>query len=347
MLTQQEENNTDIVTNGEVKSKGKKDTVKKERKSKSHKIVDNSENSNNKLPEIGDIDFFNSAGKDKCNNAKYNEIRENVIAYINILCAKYLNDPVKGPEWRAFKEKFINAVSPLCNLPYKDISIERFGGQKNNFDFYLSFIDENNKIVKEVKLEFKHNNCNVKELIQFLELYDKDVKEKFKLCEKSYAEFYYDNYLDEYLKSDNNLSSITKPSKEEYLRNVYDIKYKHPFFTKLYENKISEKEKKQEIANKSIKEYLELYSHTFNFVKITEKIRTSQSGKVFLMWDCENFHTQVLDIENINITGIKKIDDLYIDVHVANFEYNIRIRLNWGNNNGLANPRWKFTFIPL
>jgi hypothetical protein len=90
MLTQQQENNTDIVTNGEVKSKGKKDTVKKERKSKSHKIVDNSENSNNKLPEIGDIDFFNSAGKDKCNNAKYNEIRENVIAYINILCAKYL-----------------------------------------------------------------------------------------------------------------------------------------------------------------------------------------------------------------------------------------------------------------
>ena len=41
------------------------------------------------------------------------------------------------------------------------------------------------------------------------------------------------------------------------------------------------------------------------------------------------------------------IYDLYFDVYVTNFEYNIRIRLNWGNNNGLANPRWKFTFIPL
>ena len=43
--------------------------------------------------------------------------------------------------------------------------------------------------------------------------------------------------------------------------------------------------------------------------KITEKIRESQTDKVFLLWDCENFHTQILDIENISISGIKKIDD--------------------------------------
>jgi hypothetical protein len=102
--------------------------------------------------------------------------------------------------------------------------------------------------------------------------------------------------------------------------------------------------KKREIANESVKKYLEMYAPTFKFDKIAEKIKESQKDKVFLMWDCDNFHTQTLDIQNISISGIKKVEDLYFDVSVDNFEYDIRVRLNWGNNNGLANPRWKFTF---
>ena len=49
--------------------------------------------------------------------------------------------------------------------------------------------------------------------------------------------------------------------------------------------------------------------------------------------------------ERNKITNVIKVDNLYFDVFVEGLEYNIRIRLNWGNNNGIANPRWKFTFI--
>jgi hypothetical protein len=51
--------------------------------------------------------------------------------------------------------------------------------------------------------------------------------------------------------------------------------------------------------------------------------------------------------ESINIIGIKpgSVKSLYFDLAVNNYEHDIRVRLNWGNNNGIANPRWKFTFI--
>jgi hypothetical protein len=39
------------------------------------------------------------------------------------------------------------------------------------------------------------------------------------------------------------------------------------------------------------------------------------------------------------------LHDMYFEVDVANYIHNIRVRLNWGNNNGVANPRWKLTFI--
>ena len=102
---------------------------------------------------------------------------------------------------------------------------------------------------------------------------------------------------------------------------------------------------KKEIANDSIKEYLNTYIQSFNFEKICEKIKSSQTDKTFLLWDCNNFIIQNLNITNIKILKIKKIDNLYFDLETENFQYDIRVRLNWGNSNGLANPRWKFSFI--
>ena len=297
------------------------------------------------LPDIGDILLFKNGGEDKSNNDEYNKIRENIITNIFNIDDEYFNDTTYGSQWKNVKEKFLAAVSSLCEEPFDSIKIKHMGGMTYNYDFVLTF-NKNDAIIKTIKLEFKHNNTDVSNLVQFLELYDKDCKNKYEICsEISYAEFYYDNYLDSYLAVDANLNDCVKPNKEDYLKNVYDIKYKHLFFEKLHINKEVKLKEKRKIANDSVKKYLELYSDSFSFYKICEKIRESQKDKIFLLWDCENFHTQTLDIDNIVISGIIKKDDLYFDVSVENFEYNIRIRLNWGNSNGLCNPRWKFTFI--
>lgn len=109
------------------------------------------------------------------------------------------------------------------------------------------------------------------------------------------------------------------------------------------------KKDKELLVEQSRKEYIKHFAPSFHFAKITKKIVDSQSNKVFLLWDKNDFHIQTMDVSNIHIAGIKNDsankNNLYFDVVVNHFIYDIRIRLNWGNNNGIANPRWKFTFI--
>ena len=223
---------------------------------------------------------------------------------------------------------------------------------KFNYDFLVTFLGQLNEetntrsLVKEVKLEFKHNNSSVVDLAQFLELYDKDCIKKLEICHLSYAEFFYDRYLDKYLQLEENITE-PKPSREVYLKKVFDISYTHPFFKNMYDTKNNKTKEKRKLAGESISAYLQEFSPMFKFEKLLEKIQESQSGKSFLLWDCENFHIQTLDIKNIQILGIKKnsLRDLYFDLSLANYDNDLRVRINWGNNACVANPRWKFTFI--
>jgi len=281
----------------------------------------------------------------KADNDSFNKIREFIIANIFVTPENYFLDPEFGHLWLTIRTKLQATFHSLASFPYHSISIEQKGGMTYNYDFLVEFKDINNQTVQAFKVEFKNNNSNVKDLAQFLELYDKDCKNKFQLFDYSYSEFYYDNFLDAYLAIDG--AAILKPDKETYLKHVYDIKYKHPFFRHLYENKNNNKKIKDTLVELSRTQFLNTYSQLFKFDKITEKIRDSQTNKIFLLWDKNEFHLQTLDVANINIGGIKSntLKKSCFDIQVDNFMYNIRIRLNWGNNNGVANPRWKFTFI--
>jgi hypothetical protein len=304
------------------------------------------------MPEVEDIRLFLSAGQDRATNDARNKKREEILASILYVEDEYLNHPEFGHLWRCIREKFLVALTPLCDEPFKKITIKQKGGMSFNYDFLVTFLGQLNEegtarsIVKEVKLEFKHNNSNVLDLAQFLELFDKDCKTKFEICDVSYAEFFYDTYLDQYLELEEGITE-PKPSREIYLKNVYDIKYKHPFFKNMYETKTNKTKEKRRLATESISAYLHEFSPTFNFEKIQEKIKESQEGKSFLLWDCENFHIQELDVKNIQILGIKEnsLRELYFDLSIANYSHDLRVRVNWGNNACVANPRWKFTFI--
>lgn len=305
------------------------------------------------MPEVEDIRLFQSGGQDRATNDACNKKREEVLATILYVDDEYLNHPEFGSLWTSIREKFIGALNTLCSdEPFKKILIQQKGGMSNNYDFIVKFLGQldektnTRSLVKEVKLEFKHNNSSVMNLTQFLELYDKDCKSKFEICDTSYSEFFYDRYLEKYLELEENISK-PKPSKEIYLKNVYDIKYNHPFFKNMYDTKTNKTTEKRKLATESISTYLQEFSPTFKFEKILEKIKESQKGKAFLLWDCENFYIQELDIENIQILEIKKksLRDLYFDLSIANYDYNLRVRINWGNNACVSNPRWKFTFI--
>ena len=306
------------------------------------------------MPAVEDIRHFLSAGQDRATNNTSNQIREDILANIIEVSDEYLNHPEFGSLWTSIREKFLAVLTPLCNdEPFKKILIKKKGGMSYNYDFDVTFLGQLNEatnirsVVKKVKLEFKHNNSNVLNLAQFLELYDKDCKSKFDISgDISYAEFFYDTYLDKYLQLEQGITE-PKPERDIYLKNVYDIKYKHPFFKNMYDTRNLKTKEKRKLAADSISAYLQEFSQTFKFEKILEKIKESQTGKLFLFWDCENFHIQELDVSKIQILGIKEnsLSDLYFDLSLSNYEHDLRVRINWGNNACVANPRWKFTFI--
>jgi hypothetical protein len=297
------------------------------------------------LPEVEDILLFTNPNYAREMNDKFNKIRENIILNMNNIDSEFLEEQKYGDGWKFVKNKFEAALTKMTTEQYDKYIVKHMGGMNYNYDFIIQFIS-NDKMVEERKVEFKFNNSRLNDLPQFLELYDKNVKQQYNLCDVSYAEFYYENYLDKYLDIDKNITE-SKPPKDIYLKNVSDIKYKHSFFKNMHENKNNFIKEKRELATLSIVEYLKKYSNTFDFNKLTEKIKTSQDQKIFLLWDCLDFHVQQIEVEKMNITKIidKDINKMYFDVEVEQFIYNIRIRINWGNSGGLCNPRWKFTFI--
>ena len=304
------------------------------------------------MPHVHDIKYFLAPGTVRDKNTISNKIRENVICNYD-KCSIYKADIEYGKQWTNLIEDLHKTLHSLCDTPCQDmIMIEPMGGMKHNYDFNVSFLGLNQELIAKRKLEFKHNNSKVLSLPQFLEIYDKDCVDKFNICDERYASYYYDHWLDKYLAIDDDPMVLSlKPDKDTYLKQVGDITYKYPFSNALYVSKGKHTKEKRKLAQVSIRQYLEKFidtaslSTSFNFDKIAQKIKDSQTDKVYLMWDCAKFHTQVVNVDVIQMKKIIKFDKLYFDIEVENFIYNIQIRLNWGNNAGIANPRWKFSFI--
>lgn len=291
---------------------------------------------------VSDIKLFIDPIKIKALNAEHNKIRENVLALLPHIPVDFFDNPEYGVNWKSFQSKGMAALGSITMAQNNKIEIKHMGGMSNNHDYEISYF-ENDVKVDQKKVEFKHNNCDVAKLPQFLEIYDKDFTNKFSICDQSYTKFYYDNYLSQYIGLIID-ETIEKPDFETYQKYVHDIQYSHPFFEKLYKQKMIKTKEKRKIANESITEFLKIYNQTFNFDKIAKKIQDSQRDKIFLLWDKTDFHIKQVDTDNIKIQGITALKGAYFDLDVSGFEYNLRVRLNWGNNLGLANPRWKFSF---
>ena len=168
------------------------------------------------MPAIEDISLFQSGGQDRATNDARNKKREEILATILYIDDEYLNHPEFGALWTSIREKFLAALTPLCDEPFKKIIVKQKGGMSFNYDFLVTFLGQlsesgtTRSLVKEFKLEFKHNNSSVMDLAQFLELYDKDCKSKFEICDVSYAEFFYDRYLDKYLELEEGINQDRK-----------------------------------------------------------------------------------------------------------------------------------------
>ena len=183
---------------------------------------------------VTDILLFTNPGKNRSDNHKNNEIRENIIANMNNISSGFFDDEKYGELWKDTREKHHITLSGLCEFSFSYYIIERVGGMSHNYDFIISYFDENKNIIKVVKVEWKFGFNDISKTVQFLEIYDKDITNKYILSSVSYCWYFHNFFLDEYIAIEDGL---VKPEINEYLKNVYDIKYKHPFFNVLYNKK--------------------------------------------------------------------------------------------------------------
>ena len=168
----------------------------------------------------------------------------------------------------------------------KSIVVKRMGGRQYNYDFEIMYPAVDDTETSVVKMEFKYNCKSMFNLPQLIQVTDNKL---ITIGKDSYAEYFYDNYLEQLC----NTVGVEKcKDKEYYLKNVYKI-IPNGFF-KILKGKYNTPEYKGkgcDIVNLSIKTYLEkvatLEDVSNEFLKNIAVYIPKSLNKTYMLWDCD------------------------------------------------------------
>jgi hypothetical protein len=281
-----------------------------------------------------DIQVFYGGGTRAENDAS-NKKREGILKQMQKIPTEYFENEVYGEKWRSLRDEWnriLGVLKDKTSVPeYKRYEIQMKAGRKFNYDADLLFYNET-QLVATRKIEFKYGAKGIGGIPQFLSLQARNT-----YFPKGYDEYYYDYFLDEYVKCDPEIKQ-KKPEKEKYMKYIPNIKYTiHPFFAELKERESNHTQEKHEIVKKSIKRYLEEYGHTFNIELFTAKVKESQSDKQYILWDSGKFYYDTMSETEMNsITFSRIVNDNCIELVSGPALYKVLVR--WRNHKGILNP---------
>lgn len=281
-----------------------------------------------------DIQTF-TITSNRADNDKNNKIRENVLLILHNPPASYMNDPTYGDMWKSTSNKWNAFLSTLCDVTYDDVRIKKMAGRRYNYDHEISFLNEG-LVVKVLKTEFKHNSGSIDKLPEYF-----NAPEKKRYIETCYAEYFYDNYIDRICSLSD---TLVKPSKDVYMKHIYSSTYsKNKFFAQLKHIESTIRNEKKVIVCESIKTYLDLYSSTLNLNMLTEDIKRTQSGKIFILWDCEHFKVDAFLENEFEIDSLVKIKNDNVIVVKSKHGTVHNLLLRWKNHLGILYPAWQIS----
>jgi len=288
---------------------------------------------------VSDITTFFNTSTRNANDAT-NKVREKVL---NVVCnppKEYLDHPEFGNSWRivyqAWNDALKNIATDTCIPVYTSIQIKIKGGRKFNYDADVMYYNGTDLIASR-KIEFKNGGTNIGELPQFLSL-----QAKIGLFQETYDKFYYEKYLDKYIACDSNITE-SKPSLEVYLKNVTSTKYTiTPFFAQLKNRELYFQKEKNEVVNSSISDYLTKYGKDLDINSFAEKVKTTQSEKIYLLWCNGKFWCDKLSEEEMSDMAFHSIKNgNVLEIKSGNTIYGLLLR--WRNHKGILNPAWQIS----
>lgn len=147
--------------------------------------------------ESADIMLFFSKSSAKSNNDKENKKRETILSKIlNGEFKDYFKESTKHfGQWQQIRDKWNHCICSLCPTTAQKINIKQTGGRQYNYDFLVTFNDSSDA---PIKVEFKHNVRHISRLPQILSMAANNTI----FAAENYAEFYYDNFLQRYIETD-------------------------------------------------------------------------------------------------------------------------------------------------
>ena len=288
---------------------------------------------------VSDINTFFTTSTREGNDAA-NKTREEVLKIICNPPKEYLEDPEHGESWRTVYREWNNGLKLIadktCIPAYTSTQIIVRGGRGYNYDADVMYYDGTTLLANR-KIEFKNGGSNIADQPQFLSL-----QAKFPLFAETYDKFWYENYLDKYLQCDPEITE-PKPALESYLKDVtktyYDIS---PFFQQLYMRELSFQKEKNEVVNKSITDYLTRYGNSIDINTFSEKVKATQTEKIYLLWSNGKFFTDMLsyaEMSDMTFHSIKNGNVLQLVS--GNTTYGLLLR--WRNHKGILNPAWQIS----
>jgi hypothetical protein len=271
----------------------------------------------------------------RCDNDKNNKIRENVLLILHDPPAIYMTDPIYGDTWKNMSSKWNAFLATLCEVNYDSIRVKKMAGRKYNYDHEITFLNQDVP-VQVLKTEFKHNATSIDNLPEYF-----NSPEKKRYIEKCYAEYFYDNYIDRVCSLSDRL---VKPSKDIYMNCIYSANYsKNKFFETLKEIEPTIHNEKKAIVHESIKNYLDAYGNTIDLKTLTSEIKKTQSGKIFILWDLENFKVDRFLEDEFELERVIKIKNNNVIVVQSKHGTIHNLLLRWKNHLGILFPAWQIS----
>ena len=275
--------------------------------------------------------FFTTSSRN--DNDATNKKRENALAALLTVPPDYLSDPTHGIQWRTVRDDWIRVLKAFTPDPETEATTKLMGGRKYNYDIDLTI---KNSVNNKHKIEFKYGGTKITELPQFLSL-----QAKMSLFPLTFPQFYYDNYIDKYIATDDGITE-PKPPLTQYLDMVTKVNYDvSPFFAQLKEHENVNKAQKDKIVNDGITDYLNQYGSRIDAAAFTEKVKETQRDKVYMLWSDGKFNVDQLGTENLNFEFYQIRNGNLLEVKSGNLVCSMLLR--WRNHKGVLNPAWQIS----
>jgi len=271
-------------------------------------------------------------------NDKANKTREEVLKVICNPPQEFLNDAIHGEKWRTVHQEWKNAEQIIAKdsgiLSYNETKTKMRGGRGYNYDADLMYYYES--LIKATKkIELKKGGSNIDDQPQFLSL-----MVKFGMFSETYDIFYYKNYLLKYIACDPIITQAVPPL-EKYIKNLYSTNYSiNPFIAQIKERELFFKDEKNKVVNDSITDYLTQFGHTIDIPSFSEKVKSSQTDKIYLLWSNRKFNIDKMTNEEMTGMTFHSIKGgNVIQLNSGNTTYSLLLR--WRNHKGILMPAWQ------